>query len=176
MSNPFIEAADQIRRLARQYESMQTAANLLDQLGSLEQAKTEAQAAVDKLGAERGEAKAALQALKDAGREQETVNANAVQAAHDQAAKAVALADDYAEHRRKEADSNAADVAAAAKANAEAIVSGAMKQKSDIDTLASQREAQSKAAQDQLATAQAELAVVEDKLKAARAAVQAALA
>src|SRR5689334_3643243 len=47
MSNAFIDAADTIRRLAKHYEGMQTAANLLDQLGSLEQAKIEAKAAVE---------------------------------------------------------------------------------------------------------------------------------
>lgn len=59
-----LEAADAIRRAAKQYESFVAAADILEQIGSLENAFGEGQKAVDAIRAEVEEAKTEIANLK----------------------------------------------------------------------------------------------------------------
>jgi len=60
------DAADAIRRMAKQYEQMVVAADILDQIGSLDNAAKEAQALVATSQAEAAVVKAELAKMKDA--------------------------------------------------------------------------------------------------------------
>ena len=91
-----ITAADSIRRLATQYQDMMAAADLLEEIGSLEQASKEAKAATHDANVDRASALAELAEAREA------------------VAKAQADATDILQQAKFEADIKATDIKIAA--------------------------------------------------------------
>lgn len=81
--------ADAIRKLANQYASMVAAADALEQLGSIEQARDEALKAADKAKADVAKAKANLEKVQEQIRVTENQAAGAIEQAREEAKKLV---------------------------------------------------------------------------------------
>lgn len=107
-------AAESIRRLAVQYQSMVEAADALESVGKLEQTIAEATKARDAAVAEAEAAKDELKAAKDE-----------IKAAKDKAADIVAKANEQALAKLGEADQKAQSILDGAAAKANEIVAGA---------------------------------------------------
>lgn len=143
MSNEFIKAADEARRLIRGFQALDSVAAALDKAGAAIQAKTEAEAALSGLHKEIADAHAQLDAAKaDAKAEIDNAKAKAKKIVDDAAAKADELilgaqAKLDAERAKYEADVQKAahDLAAALAAadEAEARRDTALRELADIE-------------------------------------------
>jgi colicin import membrane protein len=118
MSNSYIEAADAIRRAAKQYEMFVKTAEALDRVGSFEQAAKEADAARVKAASERDQALAELAEAKKQVTEERAAAKKARATAQQQAETLLAEA-------KVQAQAEAAKQAEAAAAAASKVVEDA---------------------------------------------------
>ena len=170
------DAAAWVHLWAKRNEAVVRLANILEKIGSFQQAVEEAQGAKEATELLRAGVKAELDALRAAATTQAQANADAIQAAHNEAAGIVAKADEYAKAVRSGAESQAAE----AKAAAWQEIAGRRNQAEvalaniNADSLAAHGRLQ--AAEAAVEAAKSELAGIESKLKAAQEARRAALA
>lgn len=168
------DAADAIRRLAKHYESMVFAANVLERIGSFENATNEAIAAKNKAEAERdvllNEAKAATdaaaQSIADAAQTVEGLLKAANQQAAEVVAAATAKGQDAFGRAIESANREAQAITAKARADAEDAVAQLQSARSQLTLLAGQIED----ATNELGELTAQAADAEDRLAKARAA------
>jgi hypothetical protein len=126
MSN-VLKSADEVRKLAKMFKSLGDVVEVLDRVGSVEQAEQEAMARVEKLNAEAGKAKALIAACEQ---EAADVLAGAKVKADEALGEAITAAQGMQEQALSELK--------AAKADADLIVSAArdMLQKAEADAAA----------------------------------------
>jgi predicted nucleic acid-binding Zn-ribbon protein len=155
-----ITAADSIRRLATQYQDMMAAADLLEEIGSLEQASKEAKAATHDANVDRASALAELAEAREA------------------VAKAQADATDILQQAKFEADIKATDIKIAAEQEAATIRANAEREaaallapaQARLDKLAGQArdvENATAAAQNELGAIRARIALATEEADAA---------
>jgi hypothetical protein len=176
MSEEYIQAAEQIERLARQYEPMVTAAAILKRWGSLEQAEHEM-----------GEKIAALRSQADAAQAEASAELERAAAARGQADRI----DAEARGRAAQIVANAEDAAAQVEASSKAAAS-AVRDAADADRRTAAAEVHNikaslasdvmaakdalRAVQGLVGEAKAELAALKDKIAGARATIAQLLA
>jgi hypothetical protein len=123
--NKTLKAADEVKKLHRMFQSLGEVVEVLERVGSLEQAENEAQARIDKLNAE----------------------AEAVKAASDlvrvEADRILAEANTFAEDLKAEAGS----MRAKASAHADAVLMNARKEAAEIEVQVQKRIAQAELAE-----------------------------
>lgn len=148
--NKNLKAADDVRRLLRGFAGLAEAAEAFEQVGQLEQARDEAQAALTKLRAENEQMALAISDAKAAAKK----------------------LNDQAGVKLSEADAQAIVIVTAAKSEAERIVTEARETASVALSLAQENVAQAKVLADEAIAkrdaAVAELAETEAKLDKAR--------
>lgn len=133
MSNAYIEAADAIRRAAKQYELFVQAAEVLARAGSFEQAAREAEAAAAKA---KGERDAYLKELEDARVSVRNERGKAKQARDEAAGKAAEIVEAAKKEAVAAADAireQATAQAVEAKARAEAAARKAQEQLQELN-------------------------------------------
>lgn len=168
------DAADVIRRLANQYEGMKYAADVLEKVGSLENATNEAIAAKNKAEAERdvllNEAKAATdaaaQSIADAAQTVEGLLKAANQQAAEVVAAATAKGQDAFERAIESANREAQAITAKARADAEEAVGKTVLAQTTLFRLNDEIQAN----ESKLGELTAQAADAEDRLAKARAA------
>ena len=168
------DAADAIRRLAKHYESMVFAANVLERIGSFENATNEAIAAKNKAEAERdvllNEAKAATdaaaQSIADAAQTVEGLLKAANQQVSEIVATATAKGQDAFERAIESANREAQAITAKARADAEEAVGKTVLAQTTLFRLNDEIQAN----ESKLGELTAQAADAEDRLAKARAA------
>jgi hypothetical protein len=145
------DAADAIKRMAKQYELMKFAAEALEQIGSLEQATSEAQAAATKAAGERdaalSERDAAVLAAQHAQAEATDIVQQSKFEAEVKAADILRSAEAAAETKLATAERNALEMIASASAQVDKMRAAASAIQIEIDKLRDDAQAAEAAAQ-----------------------------
>jgi chromosome segregation ATPase len=150
MSNKYLEAADEARRLLQGFSAVQKVADAFEEVGMLEQARTEAQAALDALQPQIADAKAQITTAEETMRAAELQAATLVAEAEDKAAKVA---------------TDAQAVLAEAQSKAQGIESGAAEVADRVVSLAHANADEAIAKRDALAAETATLQAKLDMLK-----------
>lgn len=170
------DAADAIRRMAKQYEQMVVAADILDQIGSLDNAAKEAQALVATSQAEAAVVKAELAKMKDALKDAKAQAKEVLADAEEKAEKALTEANikagilvnnatERAETIRVSVQEGLAADEKAAQARADvlaALIEERQKKAAEINEKVADAEARLEKAEKQMASMKAKLASLVD--------------
>jgi chromosome segregation ATPase len=146
MSNEFLKTADDAKRLLKGFAAIQTVADAFEQVGSLQQAKTEAEKAIPKLQAQVSEVNAELDKAKAD-----------VKAAKAEAKDIVSKAKDGAEQIIAEAQRKSEEIAAASALSLNQAKTKEAEAVAGAQDLVSQLEAKRNALNTEVATLEAKV-------------------
>lgn len=167
----FKEAAEVLKRGALKYEQMMSAAKVLEEIGSLEQAATEAKAAAAKAVEERDailkEKDVAMHLLEEA-RAQIKIDKNEVEI---QVAGLMSAAEKKAKEIVDEATATKESMLHAAKSRADEMVAAVSDEVNELKNRKAEIEEQTRIAHDKLSVANAAAADAEKKLANVKAAI-----
>ena len=163
------DAADAIRRMAKQYEQMVIAADILDQIGSLDNAAKEAQASVASSQAEAVAAKAELAKAKDAVKDAKAKAEDIIADAKEKAAGIVADATAKAGVLTEESISKIEAVRVSVKAGMDADQKAAQDRADVLAALIAERQKAVDALNEKVADAEARFEKVEKQMSSMKA-------
>ena len=168
----YMQAADAIKREIVRLRGLNDAADVLEKIGSLDQAESDLRRAHAEITKQVAQSKVELE---EARRQVDVALKHAQQIKMDSQGEAVEA------KRRAEADraklleaaeAEAERTASQAETKAREIIESAQKNKAGIDALAAQRESQAKDAQEKVSAAQMELADLQGRIERAKAEIK----
>lgn len=123
--NEILKAADEVRKLNRMFQALETVVTVLDRIGTMEQAENEARAKLEAIDRDVAAAEADAKVRMDALADEHANRIGAINAAKEEAEAIVAKATDDALRIREQASKDAEGVIATAEIKRKSLVSDA---------------------------------------------------